>query len=273
MTTIETVKKYSLQRHCERMHPEVLTWSLERRKLFISQAKHKLKKMNETLTSSLQPAALLGEATYKLGMTLVKHHKPVSFAEPMVNWAASCDPESRIFKNMPKSRQTISTRILDLSQYIESETLSGLHEAPAWSLLMDESMDSADHAQAVLYVRYPDITNECVVTKFLTILRVEGSPTAENLYQTTNDFIESKSIVKEKLVSFTSDGASVMQSLGRGVAGFLHRNYNPNLFVQHCIVHRQVLASKDGLSKLPNKVQSTVDEFFRNSHVLFIVRY
>lgn len=240
------------------MHPEVLTWSLERRKLFISQAKHKLKKINETLTSSLQPAALLGESTYKLGMTLVKHHKPVSFAEPMVNWAALCDPESRIFKNMPKSRQTISRRILDLSQYIESETLSGLHEAPAWSLLMDESMDSADHAQVVLYVRYPDITNECVVTKFLTILRVEGSPTAENLYQTTNDFIESKSIVKEKLVSFTSDGASVMQSLGRGVASFLRRNYNPNLFVQHCIVHRQVLASKDGLSKLPNKVQSTV---------------
>ena len=71
-------------------------------------------------------------------------------------------------------------------------------------------------------------------------------------------------------MAFTSDGASVMFSLGRGIAGFLCRNYNPNLFVQHCIVHRQVLASKDGLSKLPSHIHSTVDEvmrFFRNNHV------
>lgn len=130
---------------------------------------------------------------------------------------------------MPKSRQTIARRITDLSLFIESETLSGLQGAPAWSLLIDESTDSADHAQAILYVRYPDATKECVVTKFLTILRVEGSPTAENLYQTMDTFIESRSAAKERLVSFTSDGASVMQSLGRGVAGFLRRNYNPNL--------------------------------------------
>ena len=132
---------------------------------------------------------------------------------------------------------------------------------------MDKSTDSADHAQAVLYVRYPDVTNECVVTKFLTILRVQGSPTAENLYQTINTFIESSFIPKEKLVSFNSNGAS---SLGKGVAGFLCRNYNPNLFVQHCIVHCQVLASKEGLSQLPNHAHNTVDEvmrYFRKSHV------
>ena len=158
MFTIETVKKYSLLRHCEKMHPEVLTWSIEKRKLFVRQAKDRLKKMNETLSSSLQPATLLNEATYKLGMTLVKHHKPVSFAEPMVNWAASCDPDSRIFKNLPKSRQTITRRIIDLANFIEHETISGLQGAQAWGLLMDESTDSADHAQAILYVRYPDVT-------------------------------------------------------------------------------------------------------------------
>ena len=166
--------------------------------------------------------------------------------------------------------QRAAKQLLDLAHFIEHETLSGLQGAQAWGLLMDESTDSADHAQAILYVRYPDVNNEAIITKFLTILRVEGSPTAENMFRTVNTFIESKSITKENLVSFTSDGASVMQSLGKGVAGFLRRNYNPNLFVQHCIVHRQVLASKDGLSKLPNHVHNTVDEimrFFRNSHV------
>ena len=135
---------------------------------------------------------------------------------------------------------------------------------------MDESTDSADHAQAILYVRYPDIEKEQVDTKFLTILRVQGSPTADNLYATVNVFIESKGIPKEKLVCFSSDGASVIQSLGKGVAGHLCRNYNPELFIQHCIVHRQVLATKDGLSKLPSHVHRIVDDvikFFRGSHV------
>ena len=108
MATIETVKKYSLQRLCQRVHPEVGAWSVEKRELFIKQDKDKLNKINETLISSLQPTSVLNEATYKLGMTLVKHHKPVSFTEPMVNWAASCDPDSHVFKNMPKSRQTIT---------------------------------------------------------------------------------------------------------------------------------------------------------------------
>ena len=56
---------------------------------------------------------------------------------------------------------------------------------------------------------------------FFTVLRVKGHPTAENLYSTVNTFIESQAFPKEKLVSLTSDGASVMQSLGRAVAGFL----------------------------------------------------
>ena len=149
MATIETVEKYSLQRHREKIYPEVLTWNSERGSCLLHRQKISLI-MNETLTSSLQPATLLNEATYKLGMTLVKHHKPISFAEPMVNWAASCDPDSCIFKNMPKSRQTISRRITDTSKFIESETLSSLQGVPAWSLL---STDSADHAQAVLYIR------------------------------------------------------------------------------------------------------------------------
>ena len=85
-----------------------------------------------------------------------------------------------------------------------------------------------------------------------------------------NTFVQAHSLPTQKLVSFASDGASVMRSEGRGVSGHLRRNYNPSIFTQHCIVHRQALASKDGLEKLPNKVHKTVDDvmrYFKNSHV------
>ena len=45
----------------------------------------------------------------------------------------------------------------------------------------------------------------CIETKFLTILRVEGSPNAENLYRTLNTFVEAENLTKENLVSFTND--------------------------------------------------------------------
>ena len=47
---------------------------------------------------------------------------------------------------------------------------------------MDESSDTADHAQAILYVRFANLESCHISKKFLTILGVEGSPNADNLY-------------------------------------------------------------------------------------------
>ena len=68
---------------------------------------------------------------------------------------------------------------------------------------------------------------------------------------------------KDRLLSFTSDGASVMRSQRGGVAGHLLRNYNPSILTQHCIVHRQVLAAKDGLEKIPTSVHKTIDDVMK----------
>ena len=107
---------------------------------------------------------------------------------------------------------------------------------------MDESTDKADHTQAILYVRFANMESCHILTKFLTILRVEGSPNTD----------------------------SVMRSDGRGVSGHLRRNYNTSIFTQHCIVHRLALAAKGGLDKVPSKVHKIVDDVMKHlkkSHV------
>ena len=99
---------------------------------------------------------------------------------------------------------------------------------------------------------------------------IVGSPNAQNIYSTLNEYVEVEGLLKDKLVSFTTDGASVMRSERGGVAGHLLRNYNPSLLIQHCIVHKEALAAKDGLQKLPKSVHKTVNDvmkFFKNSHV------
>lgn len=267
---IETVKKYTLQRHCETVHPDTKDWSLAKRKLFVEHAKHKLKLMQQSLAHNLVPRKLPLIATYKLAFTLAKQQKPLSLGESLVEWAASSDPESKIFRCMPKSRQTLTRRVSEIGYFIQTEVYKGVRESPCWGIQIDESTDKAEHAQMIVYVRFANMPSCCISTKYLTILRVEGNPNAENLFKTLNEFVQTENLPKQKLVSFSSDGASVMRSEGRGVLGHLRRNYNSHIFTQHCIVHRQVLAAKDGLDKLPNKVHKTVDDimrYFKNSHV------
>ena len=166
---------------------------------------------------------------------------------------------------MPKSRQTLTRRVTEMADFIQAENLSKIQSSPCWGIQMGESTDKGDFAQVILYSRYADMESCCIRTNFLIVLRVEGSPNADNLYETLNAYVESHCLPKQKLVSFASDGASVMRSEGRGVSGHLRRNYNPSIFM-----HRQALAAKDGLEKLPNSVHKTVDDvmrYFKNSHV------
>ena len=71
------------------MHPETKEWSEEKKKLFVEQAKFKLKQMQQSLVRTFVPSSLLQLATYKLGFTLVKHHKALTFGEAVVDLSAA----------------------------------------------------------------------------------------------------------------------------------------------------------------------------------------
>ena len=193
---IDTVKKYNLQRHCENMHPDTKEWSDEKRKQFVQQAKQKLKQMQQCLSQTFVSSTLPQLASYKLGFTLVKHHKPLAFGEAITEWAISSDPESKVFQTMPKSRQTLTRRVSEMVDFIQTGNLAMIRSSPCWGIQMDESTDKSDFAQAIIYSRYADMESCCITTRFLTILRVEGSPNADDLYETLNQFIETRNLPK-----------------------------------------------------------------------------
>ena len=207
---IETVKKYALQRHCESVHPDTKDWSSSKHKLFVEHAKHKLKQMQQSLAHTLIPSKLPLLASYKLGFTLVKQQKALSLGEAVVDWAASSDPESKIFKSMPKSRQTLTRRVSEIGNFIQGEITNSVKLSLCWGIQMDESTDKADHCQVIMHSRFANMESCCISTNFLTILRIERSPNAENIFKALNEFVEKENLPKEKLVSFSSDGASVM---------------------------------------------------------------
>ena len=52
-----------------------------------------------------------------------------------------------------------------------------------------------------------------------------------------------------KVYSFASDGASVVSSEDRGVAGLLAKFVNAYVLSIHCIAHRQALVMKDAVKE------------------------
>ncbi|XP_064622578.1 protein FAM200A-like [Lineus longissimus] len=270
------VKQSVLKKHYTEKHGDTKDWTKERRRTFIQKWRDDNRKQKGQMNEAFGLKAGQRAASFRLGLMIAKAHLPYNSSEAIVTWASLSDPKSRIFgkeavKTFPKSRQTVTRRVGDLAEYIRDDNISNIRKSIAWSLMMDESTDKKCFGQAILYERHVDMSAMCVVEAFLAILRVKGSPNHNNLFTLINGFVTDKELPKEKLCGFAADGASVMQSLGRGVAGLLRLNYNENLFIQHCIVHKEVLGTKDGMkNSIPATVEQTIKkvlDFFANSHV------
>ena len=94
------------------------------------QATKKIEEMQRSFVKTFNSNNLQQLAAYKLSHTLVKHHKSLSFGEAVVDWAKSCDKESKVFKNISKSRQSLTRRVSkmgDLFRKKTGETSDRLH--------------------------------------------------------------------------------------------------------------------------------------------------
>ena len=115
-------------------------------------------------------------------------------------------------------------------------------------------------------MRYVDVEKSKLCEEFLEMKRVEGHPTAQNIFGSLMEVIYPENpdlrLPLNKLAGFTSDGASVMISPKNGVLGKLRgvAEVNPKLFSTHCPPHRLVLAAKERQRELPDDVEKTISD-------------
>ena len=160
---------------------------------------------------------------------------------------------------MASSRNTIASRTLELHEKVVLPELTNkIAESPFWSVMADDSTDSAVKEQCGVYARFIHI-KETICTKFLSLQRIVGHPDAENIYQGIMQVIGDAGfkLPLSKLVGFTCDGASVRISDKQGV---LRRDVNPKLFSIHCPPHRVVLAAKSAQKEIPDFVEKLVSD-------------
>ena len=220
----------------------------------------------------MEPNQLLKLAPFTLAFIINKHKMPFSISPAFVEFAALADPNSVVYCQMHSSKETVTIRTEDIHMKFLRPDL--IHEhAMFWSVIVDESTDTATKEQMFVSVRFVHVEKCIVVKDLLKMKQIDGHPTATILFEAMMDVFNpgnGVSLPLNQLVSMTCDGAPVMISSKNDVAGKLKSSLNSNIFVTHCLPHRLVLASKVGQKLIPDTVVRLVGDvlfFFQDSPV------
>ena len=140
-------------------------------------------KQKSTIAVALQPNPLVQIAPYKLAFVIGKHKMPFSSCDAFLEFARNCDPNSFVFKRMAGSRDTVTRRSQEIHQKVlRPNVIKGVKNSPFWSIMADESTDSATKEQLGVYVRYIDLEDCKISENFLEMKRVTGHPDAKNIF-------------------------------------------------------------------------------------------
>jgi len=106
---------------------------------------------------------------------------------------------------------------------------------------LDESNDVAGHAQLIAYVRY--IYEHSMEEHILFCNELPTNTTAEEIFETVNEFIISHGIDWAFCYGLCTDGAAAMTGKYSGVWARI-KTVAPEAKFTHCALHRESLASK-----------------------------
>lgn len=188
------------------------------------------------------------EASYAVSLLVAKAKKPFTIAEDLLLPAAIVLAETMLdktaadkLKTVPLSNDTVSRRIDTMGTDIVDQVVGKLGESFSFSLQLDESTDVSGQAQLLAFVRYVDTDDICEHVLFCKSL--EGKTTGEDIFNVVNAFFGENGLNWRSCTSVCTDAAASMTGRVKGLVARV-REKNPDVLWNHCIIHREALASK-----------------------------
>ncbi|CAI9718247.1 domain-containing 3-like [Octopus vulgaris] len=254
----ESMKAGRLEAHLKVRHPNNSNLDLE----YFKSLKEKFK--NRTKLTSLfhakqAPHTRALEASYEISLLIAKHGKNHTIGEQLIKPAISIFLKTVLQKDdgdirtMPLSNNTVSNRIDEMGQDVESQLIEKLN-LRKFSLQMDESTIRDSEALLLTYVRYID--HEEFQEEMLFCESFETTTTANDIYIKIKHYLDANKIPKENLLACAADGAPAMMSKNTGCLKMM-KDENPNMLTVHCVIHRENLVAKK-LSPVLNKILQSV---------------
>ena len=145
---LTSFKVSTMTRHIDRKHKGSKHYLSSKKQRLITSFVKSLTKQQQTLRKAVSPSQLQRLAPYKLAFTLASHKMPFSACEAFTTFAHAADPDSVVFKNIAGSRNTIATKTLEIfEKVLKPELTQKITDSPFWSLMADDSTDSAVQEQ------------------------------------------------------------------------------------------------------------------------------
>ena len=189
------------------------------------------------------------EAPYLVALRIAKAKKPHTIAEELLLPATKDIARVMLgaeyvnkLNAISLSNNTVSRRIDDMSADIMEPVIQEMKSAPLgiFSIQLDESTDVANCSRLLVYVRY--IYEGNFKDEFLFCKPLETTTTARDVFDTVGSFLQNHYILWGNVCGVCTDGAPAMLGCR---SGFQRLVINaPKAIGAHCMIHRQVLATK-----------------------------
>ena len=173
--------------------------------------------------SQLSSAELV-EASFEIAQRIAQAKKLHNIGETLIKLcmlkASSLvlgESNSKKLAKISLSDSTIKTRIDELANDIERQVLQKIHASPYFAIHCDETTDVAQLSQLMVYVRF--VGSATIEEEMLFCKSLETTTKAENVFNTAMLGCRSGFITRFK-------------------------QKNPDAVGTHCVIHREVLASK-----------------------------
>jgi hypothetical protein len=146
-----------------------------------------------------------------------------------------------LIKAIPSSDNTAQRRIQDMASDIADQVVDKINKSKQFSIQLDESTDIAGEVQLLAFIWVPD--SDDIMKHILICCSSREKVTGEEIFKVTDQFFTEQCILWQWCVSICSGGAANMKGRLSGLVARA-KNINRSTERNHCIIHRQALASK-----------------------------
>ena len=150
-----------------------------------------------------------------------------------------CPNEVKKFENVSFSRTTVQRRIEDIAENITEQLCHKSMQFSYYSLAIDESTDSTNMAQLLVFVKGIDDNFNVPVSQELAGMQsMQGRTTEKDICSAIIDCVTKKlSSDFKNLVGLCFDGAPAMRGKTNGAMALLPDHIGRKIIINHCFMH------------------------------------
>jgi hypothetical protein len=257
--TNEGMKPVNLIRHLNQKHGDLKSKSIT----YFQRLKSKIEDQQKDLVSVTNTGSSVVRASFLISLRIAKCKKPFTIGENLIKPAMvdACrevlgDVAAKKISTVSLSNDTVSRRVDSLSSDMETQLIERLKKTKTFALQIDESTDISNCAILTGFIRY--VHEEEITEDLLMVRDIPTYTTGLEVFTSMDKYFSDKGLNWKWVVGLCTDGAAAMTGKNSGVAARISKVSDPDMQVTHCMIHREMLASKQMVPELSDVLNECV---------------